>query len=163
MEYLLAGLSGGLIGAVLSFIISFLTLRFNYRQLFAETVSKNRMEWINVWRENIAIFLSRAQALREKEKQTHGGCRISRRFKKSNQDDSTNLETELYKARSMITMRLNMEEEPHILMYGALMNFDWKMKDDLDFKKQCEVVEQLAREILKPEWERVKKEAKGRR
>ena len=47
-------------------------------------------------------------------------------------------------------------------MYGALMNFDWKMKDDLDFKKQCEVVELLAREILKPEWERVKKEAKGR-
>ena len=62
----------------------------------------------------------------------------------------------------MITTRLNMEEEPHILMYGALMNFDWKMKDDLDFKKQCEVVELLAREILKPEWERVKKEAKGR-
>lgn len=158
MESLLAGLTGGLVGAVLSFIISFLTLRFNYRQLFAETVSKNRMEWINVWRENIAIFLSRAQALREKEKR----CGGVHRFIKSDQGDSVSLEAELYKARSMITMRLNMEEEPHILMYGALMNFDWKMKDDLDFKKQCEVVELLAREILKPEWERVKKEAKGR-
>ncbi len=163
MEYLLAGLSGGLIGAVLSFIISFLTLRFNYRQLFAETVSKNRMEWINVWRENVAIFLSRAQALREKEKRAPGGCGLLICLKKSNQEDSTNLETELYKARSMITTRLNMEEEPHILMYGALMNFDWKMKDDLEFQKQCEVVELLAREILKPEWERVKKEAKGSR
>lgn len=163
MEYLLAGLSGGAIGAILSFFISWRTLQFNYRQLFAETVSKNRMEWINVWRENIAIFLSRAQALREKEKRAPEECACLCCLQKSDRDDSTSLETELYKARSMITMRLNMKEEPHIRMYGALMELDWKTKDDLDFKKQCERVELLAREILKPEWERVKKEAKGGR
>lgn len=163
MKEMMSSLIGVLVGSVLTFVISCLTLRFNYRQLFAETVSQNRMEWINAWRENISIFLSCAHILRTKEKRKSEKCWISRCFGNSDQGDTSDLETKLYKARSMITMRLNMAEEPHKLMYGALMNFNWKTKDDSKFKKQCEVVELLAREILKPEWERVKDEAKGER
>ena len=41
-------LLSALIGVLFGFFASLLTLRFYYRQLFAETVSKNRMDWINV-------------------------------------------------------------------------------------------------------------------
>ena len=63
-------LLSALIGALFGFFASLLTLRFHYRQLFAETVSKNRMDWINVWRESLAEFLSVATVL-------HDGCQNS--------------------------------------------------------------------------------------
>ena len=63
----------------------------------------------------------------------------------------------------MITTRLNMTEELHVMMFGAINDLDYSEEDDKKFNAKCAYIEELARKILKPEWERVKEEAKGKR
>ena len=149
-EQLLSGLIGAIVGALIVFITSILTLRFNYHQLFAETVSKNRMEWINVWRENISKFLSCAEIL-------HTNVKTD-----DNKKELLEYEKELLEARAMVITRLNTHEKDHILMYGALTQIDYSPSSSAFYAQQVAIIE-LARKILKPEWERVKSEAKGKR
>lgn len=52
-----------LIGIIVCFMSSWFLLKFNYKKMFVETISKNRMEWINVWRENISKFLDCSEIL----------------------------------------------------------------------------------------------------
>lgn len=140
----------GFVGAIIGYLLSLLTLRFNYHQLFAETVSKNRMEWINVWRENISIFLACAEALHKCDEV------------KCLEADKCKYLFEMNKARAMITSRLNMSEELHVLMGAAVNNLKYELEDD-KFIAQRDYILELARQILKPEWERVKREAKGKK
>ena len=152
MEEWLAGLLGALIGAALTFFASWLLLRFQYRQLFAQTVSSNRMEWINVWRENISVFLARAEILNR-----YNCCAA-----KCKNKTLLTYEKELLEARNMITSRLNMNEELHKLMFKAINQISLQTPDK-EFAPKREYILELAREILKPEWERVKNEARGKR
>lgn len=62
----------------------------------------------------------------------------------------------------MIITRLNMKESDHILMYGAITQIDYSPKSTSFYAEQVAIIE-LAQKILKPEWERVKNEAKGKR
>lgn len=152
----------GIVGVIIGYALSFLTLRFNYHQLFAETVSKNRMEWINVWRENISIFLAHAETLHEMHKiQQNQSSNSGHLSSQGNAQTNYDYLLEMNKARTMITSRLNMTEELHVLMEDAVNNLDYT-KSDQEFKKQCDSILEIAREILKPEWERVKREAKGK-
>lgn len=136
----------GIVGAIIGYVLSLLTLRFSYKQLFADTVSKNRMDWINVWRENISKFLACAEYLN------------------SNRDKEPCAEmiVRLYEARAMIASRLNLTEELHTLMLAAINTLDYQA-DSKTFIAQREYILELARQILKPEWERVKREAKGKK
>ena len=61
----------------------------------------------------------------------------------------------------MITSRLNMEEELHKIMFSAINTLDWSPSNG-KFAAQREYILETARQILKPEWERVKHEAKGK-
>ena len=131
-----------IIGALFGFIASWLTLRFNYRQLFAQTVSSNRMDWINVWRENISKLLACAEILH------------------TSKEENTEYKKEFLEARGRILTRLNLNENNHVLMYGALTHFDYSSQNGRFYSQLAEIIE-LAQKILKPEWERVKKEAKG--
>lgn len=157
MEEWLAALIGAIIGALVSGVATYVTVRFNYRQLFAETVSKNRMDWINVWRENISKFLACAEMLREckcPNKTASNGklttCREQMEYRK-----------EFYESRAMITSRLNLNERLHVLMLAAINQIDFRLTDE-EFVAKREYIIELARKILKPEWERVKDEAKGK-
>lgn len=47
----------GVIGALIGFLGSFLALRLEYKKLFAETVSKSRMKWIDNFRKEFSVFL----------------------------------------------------------------------------------------------------------
>lgn len=144
----LIALGGVIVSVVLSAIIGFFNTRFGYNQLFAQTVSSNRMDWINVWRENISKFLACAEFLHNhKDKKCKKCCEY---------------EKEMYQAKSMIISRLNMTEDLHCLMKASLDKFDYNT-DDKTFEKKREYVLELARQILKPEWERLKDEAKGKR
>lgn len=147
----LIALAGVVFSAIVSFIVSAAATRFNYKQLFAETVSKNRMEWINVWRENISTFLACAEILHEPSGTTPSGSGAPN-------DD---MRFKLYEARAMITSRLNMEEELHKIMFSAINTLDWSPSNG-KFAAQREYILETARQILKPEWERVKHEAKGK-
>ncbi len=148
----LIALAGVVFSVIVSFIVSMATTRFNYKQLFAETVSKNRMEWINVWRENISTFLACAEVLHKPSSTAPSGSRAQK------EDE---IRFKLYHARAMITSRLNMEEELHKIMFSAINTLDWS-PNNKEFAAQREYILETARQILKPEWERVKHEAKGK-
>lgn len=159
-------LVSGFLGAVFGGLISLLALRFNYRKLFAETVSANRMEWINVWRENVSKFLACAEVLNR-----HYECRKPPSkcwFVRLKTEDASKellrieIEKEMYEARAMITSRLNLDEPSHRAMLMAITNFDFQTTDRKLFVNQRETILTLERKILKPEWERVKQEAKGK-
>ena len=141
----LSGLIGGVVGAAITLVCSLLTLRYSYSQLYAQTVSSNRMDWINVWRENISKFLATAEILHKENKLSN----------------AHEYEKEMLEARAMIITRLNTSEEDHLLMYAALMNLDYTSDDNV-FEEKRLIITELARKILKFEWERVKKEAKGK-
>ena len=152
METIIAAiiaLAGVILSVGISLMVALLTRRYNYHHLFAETVSKNRMEWINVWRENISTFLAIAETLHD------SGC------KKDKPCELCELKKEMLKARAMITTRLNMTEELHCLMFAAIKQIDCS-QSNTQFEAQREYIEELARKILKPEWERVKNEAQGK-
>ena len=139
-------------GVVLSLLVTIafgiITNHYNYNQLFAQTVSANRMDWINVWRENISKFLACAEFLhKHKDKKCEKCCEY---------------EKEMYQAKSMIISRLNLTESEHVFMKASLDNFDYN-DDEKSFIVKREYILELARKILKPEWERVKQEAKGKR
>lgn len=141
---LLEGLIGAIIGAALGIIGTFLTLRFYYKQLYAQTVSSNRMDWINVWRDNISTFLALAEELN---------------FQRTSFTSEQGVQ--LKKAKNEIITRLNMKEEKHVLMCRAINELDYTMNRE-KFVAQKEYIILLTQEILKPEWERVKAEAKGK-
>ena len=161
METIIAAiiaLAGVILSVGISLLVALLTRRYNYHHLFAETVSKNRMEWINVWRENISTFLAIAETLHEsckKDELCGSGC------KKDKPCELCELKKEMLKARAMITTRLNMTEELHCLMFAAIKQIDCS-QSNTQFEAQREYIEELARKILKPEWERVKNEAQGK-
>lgn len=57
-----------LIAAVITFVIGFKNIGFSYKSLFAETVSSNRNNWINVWRDEVSKFLAISDILRYEKK-----------------------------------------------------------------------------------------------
>ena len=138
---------GVLVSVIITLIIGFWNQKFNYKQLYAQTVSSNRMDWINVWRENISRFLACAEVLHKHV---------------APNDELIKIEMDMYESRAMITSRLNLDEKAHVAMLSLINTFRVQTDED-DFITQREAILALAREILKPEWERVKKEAKGKR
>ena len=142
----LISLSGVLVSVAITFFIEYSTNRFDYKQLYAQTVSSNRMEWINVWRENVSKFLACAEILHK-----HPSCIR----------ELVEIEKELYETRAMILTRLNLTEKSHREIKQALMHFQIRC-DCKTFVSQRNKVITLTQQILKPEWERVKQEAKGK-
>ncbi len=148
MSELLSALIGTIIGAIGSFLL----LRFNYRQLFANVVSENRIEWMNSLRTNLSKFLANAEILREIP-------HPSTQSKDTAQQYFT-LKCSMFEARELVTTRLNLAKEQQHLLFVALKNLDYM---DDNFIAQREYIEELARKILRPEWESVKNEAKGKK
>ena len=145
MDSALIGLIGGLIGSLITLIIGLLTTRFSYNNLFADTVSKSRNNWINIWRDELSNFLAIADMLRH-ETTTKKAC------------------NEYHIAKNKIIMRLNLNEKRHQEVY-LLINkiaYEEPLGDD-DYKVAKEALMAVSRDLLKEEWERVKLEAKGKR
>lgn len=140
----LISLGGVVLSVGISLIIGIISNRYNYRQLYAQTVSSNRMEWINAWRENVSRFLACAEML-------HKHAHINEREK---------IEKEMYEARGMVVSRLNLDEDDHKAMLVLVNGFSTDCCCQ-DFVDQREAILAQARKILKPEWERVKAEARG--
>lgn len=137
MEGWIAALIGAVSGAVVSFLVTYFTLRFNYRQLFAETVSQSRNQWLNEMRENISIMLAEA-------------CKCVGTLKTK----------EYYVAQNQVLLRMNNSEPLHLMLTQEIESLeqDGTVKG---FQIHRENVLAISEKLLKREWERVKKEAKG--
>ncbi len=145
-EYIYAFI-GVIIGAIISCITLLVNNKFNYNQLFAEKVSSNRMDWINFWRKNIAQIIVIKELLIELDKS-------SKKY--------FDLKKEMLTSKEGIILRLNLSEEKHRRMNLLLEEFVMIDNKNNFICKKIEL-EKLTRDILKPEWERFKIEAKGRK
>ena len=138
MEELLSGIIGALIGAATTWV----TLRFKYRDLFARTVSSNRMDWINSFRNELSVVVA---ALRT------GGKPF-----------------EAEEARSKLLTRINLDTSRPGNEYNAVF-LEWLNKADFKNKNTCykecvaKKLIEISRNILQYEWQRVKEEARGKK
>ena len=136
----------GLIGAIVGAFGACLTLRFNYRQLFAENVSKSRMQWIDNFREELSIIL--------------GVARLSKAEKSSKYD----LIYKAEKARVKLLTRLNLNTKKYGNEFNELFQDKLRtLKFDESYTEEelFDIIE-ISRKILEHEWKIVKNEAKGK-
>jgi len=142
-------LIGAFIGAFATMFVGVLSNRFSYKSLFAETISKSRNNWINIWRDEIANFLAIADILR---------------FEKGKIDDKyIELMKEYHIAKNKIIMRLNMNEKRHQEVYLLINKIAYEEIDDEEYRVLKESLMAVTQNLLKNEWERVKLEARGKR
>ena len=154
MDSAIIGLIGGLIGSLITLVIGLLTTRFSYNNLFADTISKSRNNWINTWRDELSNFLAIADMLRH-ENTTKKAC---------NEYEYIELLKEYHIAKNKIIMRLNLNEKRHQEVYLLINKIAYeKSLGDDDYKVAKEALMAVSRDLLKEEWERVKLEAKGKR
>lgn len=131
-------LGGVILSVGISFIVSLWTRRYNYNQLFAETVSESRNKWLNEMRDSISTMLAEAQFQNPKPR-TH-----TKKY---------------WKSRNEIVLRLNLTEPLHQALFNEI-----KQLDCINNSNQEQTINNIitfSQEILKEEWEKVKSEAKG--
>lgn len=142
-------LIGAFIGAFATMFVGILSNRFSYKSLFAETISKSRNNWINIWRDEISNFLAISDMLR---------------FEKGKIDDNyIELMKEYHIAKNKIIMRLNMNEKRHQEVYLLINKIAYEEIDDEEYRVLKESLMAVTQDLLKNEWERVKLEARGKR
>lgn len=142
-------LIGTFIGAFATMFVGVLSNRFSYKSLFAETISKSRNNWINIWRDEISNFLAISDMLR---------------FEKEKIDDNyIELMKEYHIAKNKIIMRLNMNEKRHQEVYLLINKIAYEEIDDEEYRVLKESLMAVTQDLLKNEWERVKLEARGKR
>lgn len=154
MSNTLIGLLSAVIGAVVGALCTYFTLRFNYKSLYAQHVSDNRMQWINVWRESLSQMLACADTLHKCGNPQGCDAETKRALLHCYEDFCLN--------RNRVILRLNMTEDMHKLMFAALNTLNYQLNDG-QYELERDYIIDLARKILKPEWERVKLESKGKR
>lgn len=135
----------------------YFTLKFNYNSLFAENVSKSRMEWISNFREEVSIIIA---TLEIKKDTLNKSCNESDRREKSCQ-----YVYDACKARAKLRTRLNLDTSRYGNEYNkvfdeVLLSLKFDGTDDVEECTEQLVI--LSRKILEPEWQKVKREARGR-
>ena len=144
-------ITSGLIGAIITAAISLLLVRYHYRDLYAKSVSANRMEWINNFRDEVSTIIATIKIL-----QQNGRC--------TEKENKYIYQAE--KARAKLLTRLNMDTSKPGNEYNRVMA---DVLTKIKFRKACPIDQcyaekliALSRKILEPEWRRVKKEAGGK-
>ena len=141
----------GIIAAVVSMITTNITTRFSYKQLFAETVSQSRNKWLNEMRSFIATMLAEVQKPPSIEN-----------VKDNNSSSAYPERTNAYwKARNEIMLRLNRTEQLHKALELQILTLDICV--DYDIAQTSKNIIDISNQILKEEWEKVKKEARGKK
>ena len=134
----LCTLIAAVISAVVSWLVAKKTIRYNYKELFAETVSQSRNKWLNEMRAFISSMLAEA--------------------KRPSEEPTDNRTTAYWKARDEILLRLNLNEPLHIMLAKEIYDLDLPSADIDDISNK---IIEISQQLLKEEWEKVKKEAKG--
>lgn len=155
-------------GAVIVWFFKWQTNQINMQKLFAETVSKSRMEWITSFRNEIGIIVA---AIKMRNHVIWGNCCGLEAGKGECADCKeckkkyyTETVPEALKAVSTLRTRLNMNITKKGNEYNGRLD---EMLSSIDFynKNQDDVSEEdlidVTRKILEPEWRRVKDEARG--
>lgn len=143
---------GALISVFISFVIALWGKRYNYHQLFAETVSQSRNKWLNEMREYISGMLA------NKRRMVYGN---------TNDDNIIDVANKYDECKFQVLIRLNTAESDRRELRVLIMQLDDLPDGKLEGVKldTYEAIElaivEIARNILKDEWEKVKLESKG--
>lgn len=144
------------------------TNQINMQKLFAETVSKSRMEWITSFRDEIGIIVA---AIKMRNYVLERNCVNSEKGKAKYSDCEecrkkyyTEIVPDALKAVSTLRTRLNMDitkkgNEYHGILDNMLRGIDFCEKKKNDVSEEDLI--SITRKILEPEWGRVKDEARG--
>ena len=138
-----AGIS--IISLIITVIFNILSRKKDYDNLYAKTVSSNRMDWINTFRDSISTLLAVGDVL-------------NNNFINQSQQNYACEKVKFYKSKYNIITRLNLDEDIDRTLLKLLEILDPQSND---YKLKRELLLSLTRQKLKPEWERVKEEAKG--
>lgn len=134
----------GVLGAIIAFIASFLLLRFNYKDLFAKTISQDRIVWLKQMREYAENLFHYVRNNNSKEQRDYNG--------KTYYD---------YVEPILLRLNLSVDKESDEGKIILLIKGDFKtIKDNLNSGNENDLL-CLFRSMLKNEWEKVKCEAKG--
>lgn len=132
---------GVIISAVLSFWISKRTLKLERNKLYSDMVTKNRHDWLTIMRKHISAMLAEAR------------YSISKKFKFGKNKA-------YYLHRNEVLIRLNLSEPYHLLLKQKIEELD-TATTPADYKKAEKDIYLIAEPLLKFEWDKVRKEAKG--
>ena len=161
MNEALSGLFGTLLGAGIALLGTMLTNKLGYKNLFAEVVSKNRMDWINNFREELSVFLGTAKLVHDCYTNKGSSCMINCQ----NTGNCCELACNAERARVKLLTRLNQdiskEGNEYNKKFATLISEFKIFNTDDDFIDKYNEIIKVARGILEPEWVKVKKEAKG--
>ena len=108
------GLIGGLIASAISLIGIFFTTKLSGVNIYAQTVSSNRMDWINVWRENLSTFIACVKMINS------FNLRISNSA--ITYSDISTVYIKMYESCNMVLLRLNLTEPAHVLLKKQIEN-----------------------------------------
>ena len=144
------------------------TNKTNMKKLFAETVSKSRMEWITKFRNEIGIIVAaismRNYVLERNRYNLENGNGTCSDCEECQKKYYTEIVPRALEAVSTLRTRLNMDITKKGNEYNGRLD---EMLSSIDFynKNQDDVSEEdlidVTRKILEPEWRRVKDEARG--
>ena len=144
--------AGVVLSTAISLFIAMWNRRYNYDQLFAETVSQSRNKWLNEIREYLSEMLANKRRI------------VYENLCDSNVTDVCNK----YDAcRYQVLMRLNIEESLHRELRSLIMALELFDDKTIESGKEKDYIAtemaiiEVSREILKEEWDKVKTEAKG--
>lgn len=148
----LIALGGVFLSVFVSYLVSLKTTRYNYKQLFAETVSQSRNKWLNEMRDYISEMLAN-----------------KRRMVYRNVDEKSAVEicNKYDTCKFQVLMRLNINESDHRQLRALIMTLDEfgiekTTSTDIEKYQQIELaIIEISRKILKEEWDKVRLESKG--
>lgn len=155
-------------GSLLTSIFARQTNKINMRKVFAETVSKSRMEWITNFRNEIGIIVA---AIKMRNYVLERNC-CNLENGKGKCSDCEECQKKYYteivpralEAVSTLRTRLNMNITRNGNEYNGILDEILSRIDFYEKKKNDVSGEDLisiTRKILEPEWGRVKDEARG--
>ena len=140
----------GALGLIIGIVTTYFTMKYNYNQLFAETISKSRNHWLNEFREELSIIVGTAFFINNKQ-----GAKCKNEFCEKV------LEAE--KARVKLLTRLNQNVGKYGNEFNKILQDELVKINFFNGIKEEDLIKlvNISREILEFEWEKVKREAKG--
>ena len=151
-------------GGFITWFFNWQKNKIDMRKVFAETVSKSRMEWITSFRNEIGTIVA---AIKMRNHVLEGKCCNLAKgtcadCKECKKKYYTEVVPEALKAVSTLRTRLNMNITKRGNEYNDILD---DMLHEIDFYEKNDVSEEdlisITRKILEPEWGRVKDEAGG--
>lgn len=161
MNEALSGLLGTLFGAGIALLGTMLTNKLGYKNLFAEVVSKNRMDWINNFREELSVFLGTAKFVHDCCTNKGSSCMINCQNTGKCCELACNAERARVKLLTRLNQDISKEGNEYNKKFATLISEFKIFNIDDDFIDKYNEIIKVARGILEPEWVKVKKEAKG--